>query len=304
MRKFCIAAVLCLSAQLPALATDAPPAPAPKEDASAAPAEQAPGQFDPAKVTGAPPSYPLKSENFKVIEEGKEVVKDGRIVNYTESEDAEVMELEPLTDIFAALEHTPQEFLIEHVNNDLKYSNLMNKPAACRGEIVKLTGTLRYLLEREQQPPAAGITKYWKGQISVGNKNITTFISIEPIPPDIKVGSAVNLFGVFFKRYVYVNDEPGTKGTWSPLVVIRRVERATDFEHAPNNFMFGPVGIALVLVLGGGAAFYWWMRTSSDKRKIARAAVRPIPPAPPTAPPTPPSTPGGGDPNSVSGKAG
>ena len=262
-QKLCLAAVVLFVVSAFVCAEDAPTAPvaaptppaAPAPgDAKSPPSEKAPGAEAPVKPAAAQaiPTYPLKTENFKDIED-----------DYNDSEGASNLEPRAFQDIIAALHATPYAYVKEHVNPAITYVTMMNKPESCRGELVKLSGTLRYIVESQPDPPLEGVTKYWKGQISVGAKYITTFISLEPLPADVQIGRAINVQGIFMKRYVYANRAPGNEGTWTPLVIVSKVERAVDFEQPASAWMNSPYGIALFLFVGIGMAAYLWMRKNA-----------------------------------------
>src|SRR4029079_17094505 len=82
---------------------------------------------------------------------------------------------------------------------------------------------------------------------------ITTFISLEPLPPNVQIGRSINVTGIFMKRYEYINASNGVEVT--PLVIVKRVERALDYDPA-TYWMNSWPGILFFLVIGGGLEFY------------------------------------------------
>ncbi len=281
LRFLPLCAVLLLGLLLRVRAEDAPPAPAPapapatpdvKPAAPAAEAEKkdtstktddktapaaAPvaGALEPTVISGTPPTFPLKSDNFADIDEEQ---KPGS--------EAEFIEHDALEDILKAVRASSQEFLTKNVNPKINYVTMMNKPETCRGDVVKVSGTLRYVTDIDLKTPMAGVTKYWRGQISVGSEKIMTFISMEPLPKDLAIGRGTNVTGIFMKRWVYKNEAPGEQGTWTPLIVCRRVERVTDYDNVATGAMNSPVGIGIFVFVGAGILIYLWTRSTSKAR--------------------------------------
>ena len=277
MRTLRFAAVLLFALPLIAQAEDAPPPPAPeatpgpkeamrdeaKPDQDGKAAEQPKDSSAPAKDPGAPPVLPLKSESFADI---KDAPLPGPKAQTPEAAGAEqdrpdvgAIETAARNDIFAALKTCSLDFLKSHVNPEINFVTLFNNPGDHRGEVVKLTGTLRSLVERDADPPNAGVAHYWLGQISVGDRDITSFIMLDPLPPNVQKGRAINVIGIFMKRYDYEAENHGT--TVTPLVIVRNVERALDYEPA-SYWMNSWPGIVFFVVVGGGLAFYLWARMS------------------------------------------
>jgi hypothetical protein len=211
---------------------------------------------DPSAVVGPKPTYPLKSDTFA------DIVED-----YSNDDDLAANQEPSVMDvIFRAVRATSHDDLKKFVNPQVTYVTMMNNPETCHGEVVKVSGTFRAIAEKEQNPPIAGITKYWKGQISVGAGKISTFISLEPLPKDVQIGRGINVVGVFWKRFVYPNNTPGEKGTICPLIVVRHVERVTDYENVAPGAMNSPIGIGIFVFVGAGFLLYLYSRTASKAR--------------------------------------
>lgn len=247
------------AAPAPSPAPVAPAADAPKKDGDgkAAATPDVPGTLDPTVVSGTPPTFPIKADSLANVED-----------KYTEQEDASNLEIDALEDLFRAVRASTQEYLTQHVNPAITYVTMMNKPETCRGEVVKVSGTLRYVVEidRSGKPPLAGATKYWRGQISVGTNKINSFISMEPLPADAAIGRGVNVTGLFMKRWVYTNAAPGEKGTWTPLIICRRIERVTDYDNVATGAMNSPIGIGIFVFVGAGILIFLWTRSQSKAR--------------------------------------
>ena len=249
-------------------APDKTPA-APKAEAAAEKKDDKPAATaadttpDPAAVVGPAQTYPMKSDSFA------DIVED-----YKDEDDlASNQEPTVMDAIFRAVRATSYDDFKKSINPKVTYVTMMNTPENVHGEVVKVSGTLRAIAEKEQDPPVAGITKYWKGQISVGSEKITTFISLEPLPKDVQIGRGINVIGVFWKRYVYANRAAGDKGTICPLIVVRRVERVTDYENVAPGAMNSPIGIGIFVFVGAGLAFYLYTR-SANKARYANKFTR------------------------------
>ena len=277
LRLLPLCVVLILGLLLRVRAEDSPPAPAPtpaapdvkptvpaaeaeKKDDGAKTAEKAalvPGELEPAVVSGTPPTFPVKSDTFANLDEEQ---KDGK--------EPDMIEQDALEVVLTAVRASTQESLKQNVNPKVTYAMMMNDFKSCHGEVVKVSGTLRMVneIERTGKPPMAGVTKYWRGQISVGTKKIMTFISIEPLPKDLAIGRGTDVVGVFLKKWVYTNEAPGEQVTWTPLIVCRRVERVTDYDNVATGAMNSPVGIGIFVFVGAGILIYLWTRSTSKAR--------------------------------------
>ena len=274
---FTLCAVLLFGSLLRVRAEDAPPAPAPTPEKAdtkaAAPAPEAeapkkdgdaktetkaetPVAGDPTVVSGTPPVFPLKSDSFAEIDEEQ---KPGSEAEFIEQDVLELM--------LTAVRASSQEYLTKNINPAATYVTMMNKPETVRGSVVKVSGTLRRVSEVDSsKKPIAGITKYWSGQISVGSEKIMSFISLEPLPKDLSIGRGSNVTGIFMKRWVYKNDAPGEQGTWTPLIICRRIERVTDYDNVATGAMNSPIGIGIFVFVGAGILIFLWTRSQSKAR--------------------------------------
>jgi hypothetical protein len=217
------------------------------------------GPVDPTQVTGTPPTFPLVTENMANISD-----------SYDDQQDQMVMEQRPRADIFNALFASSQEYLVKNANAKVSYRDLMLHPEDHRGEVVTVSGVLRQISKVDCDEAKYRVKNYWMGYISFGAKEIKTFIVLEPPAPDIKVGSALNITGIFMKRFAYLNQEPGEKLTVTPLVIARRAERSTAFDHPATEgtmaWMNGPVGIGVFFVVGCSLAVFFYTRINSRAR--------------------------------------
>jgi hypothetical protein len=219
-------------------------------------AEQGPtGEFDPKTVSGTAPAYPLKTENMKDIYD-----------DYSDQDDQTNMEPAAKQDIFEALFASSQDYLVKNINQTVKYVDMMNHSDNYRGEVVRITGILRYMQEMECDPSKYKVKKYWKGMMSVGAKEIKTFIALEPPTPDVKIGVPVDMVGIFMKRFAYLNKEPGEKLTVTPLIIGRRIERTTTYELPAETWMNSWQGLTIFGFVGVSVAVFFWTRINARGR--------------------------------------
>src|SRR6185295_16804039 len=81
--------------------------------------------------------------------------------------------------------------------------------------------------------------------------NPFTYLSIEPLPPGMKKDDPILVTGIFLQRFAYLNSEmPGQKLTWTPLIVVKKLEKMTIKEEPETSsaFIIADVIFAMVAV--------------------------------------------------------
>jgi hypothetical protein len=268
------AAMVLLSGTLLAAEGAEAPAPGPAAGAETAKADPPPAGgataakdvdlSDPTVLQGDPPAFPLKSDNYNLIMDDYN--------KYDFNNDTKEMEMEYSTmeDLMVALRASSQEHLVNNLDKDVTFKMLMKEPEKYRGHVVKLIGLLAPVKEARPTPNLSGFNKIYKGQITNSNGNIVSFRSMEPLPAGLKKGDAVQVVGIFMKRYCYLNQEPGEMLTWTPLLFVRRVEPYNDFKNftATQSPMSNAAAIIVFIFVSLAAAGYLYSRM---KYKVAAA---------------------------------
>ena len=190
------------------------------------------------------PVFPLQSKFLPNI-----------IDSYDDQESAMEINWEAMSDILIALKNCSQEDLLENVNPEITFKNLMQEPAAHRGEVVQLSGLLRRCIPAKFNANPAGILEGWRGQLSnASGNNIISFICIDPLPEGVSTGQGVKLVGIFMKRFAY--EVKGQKLQWSPLVFTRRLDSFSELQQSQaqrdsHAITYGEVlfGILILIML-------------------------------------------------------
>jgi len=218
---------------------------------------------DPMKVLGTPPSYP-------VFLEGLDTIKDG----FPDQDEAR--EIDPVAyELMRLIRRSPQELLDKSADPKLEFENLMRESenAQWRGHVASLNGVFREVhYHKLPDGNYAGLKGYWFGIFSLGKNYLATFISIEPLPEELKPGMAIEVTGIYMKRYAFGNRMPGAMLTWAPLLVIRHVEPIAlipDVDMFSGWRLYALIGMSVVLLLVLATA----MR--SRQTKLQRRAIRP-----------------------------
>ena len=160
------------------------------------------------------------------------------------------MPLEAMAAILSALKDIPLERLAALPDLTSDFNVLMKEPTKNRGTGVQLSGVLQDIQPVEIRPNASGITACWMGQISTARRRIITFISIEPLHEDIKVGQGVQISGIFYKRYAYRNREVGGKLTICPLIITPRAVAYSELGTGANTSGLKFTWLEVVVCLG------------------------------------------------------
>jgi hypothetical protein len=269
--SFLLAALLMLGATV--LAADAPPAnpatpaaqpeKADEKKAAAAPDdkkdEAAPKAAAPA---GPGPKFPLQSEWFVHI---ADIMPDDK--NVGDVEEAQALEQHALEDILIALQASSDEHLKANVDPDVTYKNLMREAEKYRGHVVQVRG----LLETSERFPIldnkSGVSELYRGQTSTIYGQINTFLSIERPDPEL-IKHPVRITGIFMKRYAFKNRLAGEKLTWTPVILVKKVEAFSEADVGPAPLSnIAKLAIAMVVVLLLGRLAY---RVTSVQSKSAK----------------------------------
>lgn len=171
--------------------------------------------------------FPLKSPYLEKIDDGYETAE--------EQEDLQQIPLEAMGEILAALKSTTTEQLHKAAEPAIEFKHLMREPAKHRGHVVQLAGVLRQYRPVGVEDNVSGIKQVFMGQTSNAAGNITTFISIDPIPAELQLGQGIRMSGVFLKRFGYLNREPGDKLTICPLVFVRAIEPWSELKQGKSS---------------------------------------------------------------------
>jgi hypothetical protein len=243
----------------PSKAEAAPGAEAPKADPAPAAGGTPADPNDPTVVSGDVPKYPLESKNYSIIIDDYEKIGD----NFNRSTGEMELDFAPMDDVMTAIRGSSQEHLAKSIEPDVTFKMLMKEPEKYRGHVVKLVGLLAPVRK-------SGFAQFYKGQITNSNGQIVSFRSLEPLPQGMKEGQPVQLVGVFLQRYCYLNQEPGEKLTWTPLLFVRRVEPYNDMKNfnASQSPMSNAAAIIVFIFVSLGAAAYMYSRM---KYKVAAA---------------------------------
>lgn len=226
----------------------AQPEKADEKKAAAAPAdkkdEAAPKAAAPATAN---PKFPLQSEWFVHI---ADIMPDDK--NVGDVEEAQALEQHALEDILIALQASSDDHLKANVNPDVTYKNLMREAEKYRGHVVQIRG----LLETSERFPIldnkSGVSELYRGQTSTIYGQINTFLSIERPDPEL-IKHPVRITGIFMKRYAFKNRLAGEKLTWTPVILVKKVEPFSEADVGPapmSNIAKLAIAMVVVLLLG------------------------------------------------------
>jgi hypothetical protein len=214
-------------------------------------------EVDPSGIAGEPPKFPLSCESFKRV-----------LDSYDEQEEAMLVNADAMEDILVALRGSSSKYLQANIDKEATYRKLMKEPESFRGHVVELIGVLQKVDEQQGVMSKkigqnkSGLTRLWQGVTSNTQGQIVSFLSVEPLSPDIQAGKAVRLVGVFQQRFAYVNRQPGDKLTWSPLLFVRTLERYVEIEQTTSgsNLMNNPAGIVIFILVTICSIAYYYSR--------------------------------------------
>jgi hypothetical protein len=246
------------------------------EDAGAkaapVPAEQKEPKQEAAAATSstqALPTFPIQSDEFNAIHDGME--------DEDEDDNTAAKHYNPyaVLDVIPALRASTPQHLAANVDKQGSYTfagfkKLFNHPVQFRGHVVQFDGTVKFLYEKPSVLTENGNNiELARGLVSTSYQPVS-FLSLAPLPAKLKVGDSVRVTGIFVQRFAYINQEmPGLKLTWTPLIVIQKLEPIEIKEEPPTSMawfigyiVFGMVAVALVLT-----------RLSSKRGMVERSNV-------------------------------
>lgn len=188
--------------------------------------------------------------------------------DYEEQDEARLIEPEPLKEILKRLAKVDAAALSTSINEEATFIPLMKTPEQFRGEVVRLSGILRKVVEKKINPPFEDGTKsLYYGQLSNASGQIISFLAVQKPVQD--TGKGVSLVGYFLKRHTYLNNEPGDRLTWCPLVVVKEV---LDFSPIGNktqsNSMFEMVGTITFVLIALALFFLLYQRKMVSINKL------------------------------------
>lgn len=205
------------------------------------------------------PAFPVKSEWFEQITES------------TAENPTAGMEIErfSMLDIVAAIRASSPQHLASNIDPKADFKEVFLHPDKNRGHVVTFDGTFQNREGTIKDTDAEGKeVVLYEGQIS-HNRNIVTFVSLEPIPENIKAGSTVRFVGIFMKRFTYLNRaKPGNSVTHTPLVVIRKLEA---FAEPKGESMSTEMFIAYIVI--GIFIVVIFMRILSRHRRRSKVKI-------------------------------
>jgi hypothetical protein len=214
---------------------------------------------NPKSIIGSPPAFPVQDTSFEVIQDDDDNLRD----NFNFKKGEMEMDLLPMEAVLKALRASTQEHLEANVSDSSTYKKLWMEPARHRGQVVRIQGVLHAVTEIPCPSCSEGVKSFWRGEISNGEGNITTFRMLEPLPAGLTKGQPVEIVGIFLQRFAFYNEQPGGKVTWAPLIFARTIKRYSriDVAIAANNPMNSPGAIAVFCILSIGAVLYCYSRS-------------------------------------------
>jgi len=282
------------------------PAPAPAAD------ERKKDEAAPKSAANAKqPKFPMTSEWFVNI---GDTMPDDNGPN--DEEDAQQVEFHPLEEAMLALQASTDEHLAESVDDEASsFKKLIREAPKYRGHIVRFRGKLE-TSERFPIPDnKTGLGELYRGQTTTIYGEMETFLSMERPDRDL-INRPVRITGIFLKRYAFKNRLEGDKLTWTPLIIIKKVEAFSEADVAPTPMSnIAKLAIAMVVVLLLGRLAYRVVyvqgksargnpftkinrrlaerkeKTVPKKTLMGAAPAKPATPPGSSAPPEPPATP-------------
>ncbi len=157
-----------------------------------------------------------------------------------------------MLDIIPQIKACSLEYMKANVDKTAAFKKIFNHPTDYRGHVVQFESTVKFLYEHAEHLKDANGTEYTlaRGHLTSSYQMIT-FLSVDPLPPGLKLGDGVLLTGVFIQRFAYVNRKtPGVELTWTPLIVAKCLEPITIKEEPPLNtaWIIGYIFFALMAV--------------------------------------------------------
>ena len=281
-----------------------------------APAAEAPKKDEAAPKAPTPdakqPKFPMVSEWFVNI---GDTMPDDNGPN--DEEDAQQVEFHPLEEALLALQASTDEHLAESVDEEASsFKKLIREAAKYRGHVVRFRGKLE-TSERFPVPDnKTGLGELFRGQTTTIYGEMETFLSMERPDRDL-INRPVRITGIFLKRYAFKNRLEGDKLTWTPLIIIKKVEAFSEADVAPapmSNLAKLAIVMVVVLLLGrlayrvtyvqgksaAGNPFTKINRRLADRKDkptsskpLKAAPAKPATPPAGSAPPEPPGPPAG-----------
>jgi len=208
------------------------------------------------------PAFPLKSEWFSHI---ADTMPDDK--TYGDETEAQQIEMHALEDVLVAVNASPEAHLkksVREIEKKGSFRALMKDAELYRGSVVQIRG----LLENSERFPIpenkSSITEPFRGQISNISGQIFSFISIER-PPQELLKHPVRLTGVFIKRYAYKNRLAGEKLTWTPLLVVKKVEAFSEADVASPPMSKTTAMLVAFAMVALFVRIYWKMNKQTTK---------------------------------------
>lgn len=202
--------------------------------------------------------FPVQAESFSEIEE-----------DYTNEDGAMKIEKFALLEIVAALKASTPEHLNANIDKDANFRNLMVHPEKFRGHVVQFDATFRFIYQlpiRDEDLTGSPLTLY-HGQLS-SRGNLISFASLQPLPDGLQPGQTVRFTGIFMKRFAYLNKrKPGVELTWTPLIIIQKLEPYKEPEAPQTSEEMFLGYIAFILI----AAVIFFIKSRRNTHAVARS---------------------------------
>lgn len=206
------------------------------------------------------PKFPVQAESFSEIIEEQDQQLDNQ-------EGAMKIEKFPLLDIVAALKSSTPEHLNANIDKDANFRNLMVHPENYHGHVVQFDSTFRYAFQLTHDTDLAGAPfTLYHGQVT-SNKNVISFASLQPLPEGLQPGQTVRFTGIFMKRFAYLNKrKPGVEVTWTPLILIQKLEPYKEPEAPQASEEMFLIYIAFIVI----AVVIYFIKSGRNARAVAR----------------------------------
>ncbi|MEI6235832.1 MAG: hypothetical protein WCT04_22485 [Planctomycetota bacterium] len=180
--------------------------------------------------TSAMPKFPLINTRFEQIEDGNDMPSEGL-------PEATGYDISLMQELAESLQACSNDYLKANLDKDASFKKMFNHPKDYRGHVVQFESTVKFLYvnpERLKDSKGNPLT-LMRGHLSSSHQLIT-FLSIEPLPPGLKIGDDVLLTGVFVQRFAYINRKtPGIELTWTPLILAKHLEPIIIKEDPPPS---------------------------------------------------------------------
>jgi hypothetical protein len=210
-------------------------------------------------------------------------IQDDRWIPQSDDDFDATRELIAYYDFLLTAHRTSAETFRDLGRQDVTYSQLAREPAAYRGEVIHVEGTLRRLIHHRATKIAqlGGVEDFYEGWISNDTNGSQPYcVVFTDLPRGLKAGDKlsvpVSFDGYFYKKVKYKS--PESDSARALLLVGRRLNTATADEQTStwaDGVFSGFLTFVAVMIVAGIALAFWYVRNDRRARRRLQLARTP-----------------------------